>query len=500
MEKQPHNPQISRERLTQSPTGAYVSEALEPSYHWMVRHYYSAVMRTHAAWAVVLAQTGLLSRSEAAGVARTCLRAEQDVPPHLQQFDPRVEYFYSAVEKHLTSIVGDAAGEINIARTRPEPLARLAMRDSLVDLLRALHVLRSRVLELADGHKDTLMLQWTHFQPAQPSTFGHYFEAIGAALSRDWARLWSALSAVNLSTLGSGALAGSSYDVDRVLAAELLGFDGVVENTLDAVAATDHMIDCGFAAASTMITVSRFSQDLWTWHTDEFALVEIGDEYSGSSSLMPQKKNPYPFEYARISAARVIGDFAAALVTAVKTNYQDTKDVEEGVAEETISAMDRTASALSLVSGTISTLRVASEHALIRAGSGFATATEIAAVLHRSHPALSYRAAHRVVGAAVARAVHDGRRVIDPADIEAAGLQLGISVSIDRDDLARASDARAFVLGHAGLGGPAPSEVNRLVVKAKARLRADEDLLTRFEERQATARALLRSRADALAG
>jgi argininosuccinate lyase len=473
---------ISRERLEAPPGTIYAETILEPSHLFMLEHYFSPLASTNKAWTVMLVETGIVDEDTGATLLDAMLELEAAGPEAIGDFDPRYEYFYSHVERFLTERIGEEiAGELNIARTRPEPLTRLLLRSRLLDLCDALAGFCAILLTLAEREANTVMPQWTHFQPAQISTLGHYLVGIENLLARDFDRLRAAYRTTNRCTLGCGALAGTSYPIDRQLVSDLLGFDGFQENTIDCVAAADYVLETATATAGLMVSLSRLCQDLWIWHTEEFGLIEIGDDYAGSSSMMPQKKNAYVFEFVRARAAHAIGDAAAALGTLCAANFQDLKDVEEEVVTPVVRSLDEAARALRLLDGSIRSTQINRELMLEHARRSFATATELAAAIHR-RGSLSYRTAHRVVANLVLRASRLGR---DARNVELALLNesardlLGHDLEIDEDTLRKALDPVKFVAAHAVTGGPAPNAVRESVASARAMLderkRAVED-------------------------
>lgn len=495
---------ISRHRLSAPPGAIYTRTVLEPSFRFMMDNYFSGLLKTNKAWTVMLAETGIISSDHAQRLLHALLRMEQEGHGAVAEFNPALEYFYSHIEKRLGDYAGaEAAGQINVARTRPEPLTRLALRDRILVVAEGVQRLTSVLLDIAEEEAETVMPQWTHMQPAQPSTFGHYLLGIVDALDRDAGRLQAAYDTTNACTLGCGALAGTSYPIDRQLVSDLLGFDHVRVNTIDAVASGDYALETTAAIANLAVTLSRLCEDLYIWHTDEFALVEIGDDFSGSSSMMPQKKNAYPFEYVRARAAHAVGDMAAAFAVLHNTNFGDIKDVEEEMVPPTFRSCEEAATSLELLAGTFSTLAVNRERMRARAAAGFSTATELAAVLHRSTD-MDYRKAHRVVGHLVRLAVERG---VKPEHVdgslldEAAEHVLGRGAGLADDDVRAALNPEEFIAAHSVLGGPAPAPVAEALRNgreqalrrsasldgARGRLgRADEELNKRVSSRVAT--------------
>ncbi|KID29569.1 argininosuccinate lyase [Prauserella rugosa] len=460
---------ISRERLTEPPGEIYTATVLEPSFRFMLAEYYDALLETNKAWSVMLGDTGIVEPDHVRRLLSALNLMSAEGAESLSEFNPAYEYFYSHIENRLTELAGpDAAGEINLGRTRPEPLTRMALRPRILLLVDRLVAVIERLLDIAARESATVMPQWTHMQPAQPSTLGHYLLGVTDALLRDVRRLAAAYRTTNACTLGCGALAGTSYAVDRELVADLLGFDEVRENTIDCVASGDYGLETTAAVANLGITLSRLCEDLYLWHTDEFGLVEIGDAFAGSSSMMPQKKNAYPFEYVRARGARTVGEMVSAFGALHNTNFGDIKDVEEEMVPPLFRTCDETATSLRLLEGTLGTLVVHRERCAARAASGFSTATELAAVLHRRTD-LDYRSAHRVVGHLVLLATTAGRC---PADVDAALVDqaarevLGRDAGLSDEQVRDALDPARFVSAHQVAGGPAAEPVRQALAGA----------------------------------
>src|ERR671920_670386 len=398
---------ISRERLEAPPGAVYTETILEPGYNFMLEHYFYPLVETNKAWTVMLCETGIIGEDSAGALLNAILTLEAEGPEALGEFDPRYEYFYSHMEHYLIDKVGEEiAGDINIGRTRPEPLARMVTRGRILGILEELSALCATLLEIAEREAETVMPQWTHFQHAQLSTVGHYFVGIVNSLGRDFDRLSAAYASVNQCTLGCGALAGASYPLDRQLVAELLGFDGFRENTIDCVSSSDFMLETSAALANMML----------------------------------QKKNAYPFEYVRARAARAVGDMASAFGTLHNTNFQDIKDVEEEVVYPVFRSFDEASLSLRLLEGTISSMEFKRDNMLKKAAEGYGSCTELAAKIHRQTD-LSYRTAHRIVGNLVLRAFKQGKAATDVDALlvnESAKEIIGREVDVD-DETVRAS-------------------------------------------------------------
>ncbi|MES1924018.1 argininosuccinate lyase [Salinisphaera sp. T31B1] len=476
---------ISRERLEGHPGEIYTRTVLKPSYDFMLEHYFDGLIQANKAWTVMLAEQQIIPEATAAGLLEAIEGLATDGRQGMGEFDPQVEYFYSTMERYLTAQVGETvAGDINIGRTRPEPLVRIVMRDRLIGVARLSLSLRNQLLELAVAHRDTVMPLGTHMQHAQIVTLGHYLVGLVNALERDLDRLLAAWHRCNYCTLGCGALAGSSYAIDRDRVATLLGFEGLIENTNDCVGAGDYMLESVAALANLMTTVSRLCQDFYTWHTQEFGYISIGDDYSGSSSMMPQKKNPYPFEYARFAATHVIGDMSGTFASLHNVNYQDTKDVEEGLAPPVFHALDETGRILELLTGVFSTVRVDAELMKRQAARHFASCTELAAVIHRNSE-LSFRTAHRIVGNLVLRALQQGKDAteVDAALVNESAREIyGQDLPIDDAMVRGALDPESFVQVHTVAGGPAKRPMEQALARARARLDDDRSRIDSLTE------------------
>lgn len=464
---------ISRERLEAPPGEVYTETVLAPGYEFMLEHYFYPLVETNKAWTVMLIETGIIGKGVGTSLLEAIKSLEVEGPEAMGEFNPKYEYFYSHMEHYLVERVGEeVAGEINIGRTRPEPLARMVVRERLLKVLEELGAFRATLLGLAGREAETVMPQWTHYQHAQVSTVGHYLLGITNALGRDAERLLAAYRTVNKCTLGCGALAGSSYPLDRQLVADLLGFDGYQENTIDCVSSSDFMLETSAALANMMVTLSRLCQDLYTWHTEEFDLVVISDEYAGSSSMMPQKKNAYPFEYVRARAAHAVGEMTSAFGTLHNTNFQDIKDVEEEVVYPVFRSFDEASRSLRLLDGTISSIEFKRDNMRKRAAEGFGSCTELAAKIHRQ-TSLSYRTAHRIVGNLVLRAFKQGKAAteVDAALVnESAREIIGRELDIDDETVRNSLEPITFVKAHDVPGGPAPATVRRAIQDANTTL------------------------------
>jgi argininosuccinate lyase len=493
---------VTRQRLKATPSALYAEAILEPSHRKWGSYYFAPLLDTHSAWTVLLARAGVIAPTDGKTLLEAVRELRERGSDAIPEFDSRLEYFYSHVERVLGDRVGEElAGNLSIGRTRPEPLARMVLREHILDVLAAIIELRAVLLTIASREAETVMAQWTHLQVAQPSTVGHYLMGIENALCRDSERLLAAYKTVNRSTLGCGALSGSSYPLDRKLAAQLLGFDGFVNNTIDCVSSGDWLLEAEAALVNMMTTVGRFCADLNMWHTSEFDLIEIGDEYAASSSMLPQKKTPLVFEYVRGYCGAVIGDLAGMQSMLVSTNFQNIKELQ--ASDIAIRSFSQALPMLKVLRGVATTIEFKRVNLLRAAGRGFTTATELAAAIQRT-TGYSYRTAHRISASVVRLALDRGleSKDIDSGLVrEAATAVIGDETSIlaiEDETVRKALDPVTFVAAHNLPGGPAPEALNEALKSARQLVQEHSDQHTQSKSRLNEARLKLARLSDPL--
>jgi argininosuccinate lyase len=446
---------------------------------------------------VMLSQQKLLKRETVRALAAALCRIEADGPQAIA-LDSQREDAYFNYEAHLITLAGsDVGGRIHLGRSRNDILAtmdRLRARDLLLELIGELASARRTALERASQYAEVVMPGYTHLQPAQPITFGFYLSGVAQALARDSERLAQAYPRINLNPLGAGALAGTPFAIDRDATARLLGFSGLVENTLDAVASRDFALELLCALSVLAVTWSRVAQDFYVWCTHEFQMVDFPDSVASTSSIMPQKKNPVVLEHLKGRAAAVIGQMATGMMNARALNFTHTGDGSRETVRALWAAGKESLDCLRLLTLALRSATPNAELMLRRAAVDFVSATDLADALVK-HADLSFRDAHHVVGAVVREAMDRGMPAneITGAMVQAAAAaQLGRSVSLPdgvvRDCLDPARSIRARNLA----GGPAPDAVRKVVAKLRAELdRTEAENLGR-KEAVATARDALR--------
>lgn len=426
-----------------------------------------------------LCAAGLLTDAEAATLSDGLRAIEADVSAGTMAWDPALEDIHLNVEMALTARVGPLAGRLHTGRSRNDQVAtdlRLWHRRRVAVLDEAVVALERALVGLALAHRDAAMPGHTHVQPAQPVLFAHHLLAYVEMLERDRGRLADALARADRSPLGSGALAGAGFPLDREAVARELGFAGVTRNSIDAVGDRDLVVETLAAAALAMTHLSRLAEELVWWSHPAFGFVRLADAWSTGSSMMPNKRNPDPAELIRGRTARVDGHLLAALtlLKGLPAGYQrDLQEDKPGLFD----ALAVLETSLGVMRGVVATLIVDEERMLRAATAGFTTATAVAdALVERGVP---FREAHHIVGSLVARAEDQGVDLggLADADIREALVRSTDPVAVElADSPGTAEELRAAAsLEHAlarpdVVGGTAPRRVHAELLAQAARL------------------------------
>jgi argininosuccinate lyase len=426
----------------------------------------SADIAGSLAHARMLAATGVLSTADLAAIERGLREIEGEIERGEFVWTRALEDVHLNIEHRLTVLVGDAGKRLHTARSRNDQVAtdtRLWLRGAVDALAVQLRALRAALIDLAEKHADTIMPGFTHLQVAQPVTFGHHLLAYEAMLARDAERLADCRRRVNRLPLGSAALAGTSYPIDRQRVAEELGFEALCSNSLDAVSDRDFAIEFAAAAALIMVHLSRFAEELVLWSSPRLGFVTIADRFCTGSSIMPQKKNPDVAELVRGKTARVIGHLTALLVLMKAQPLAYNKDNQEDK-EPLFDTVDTLADCLAIMTELIETgLAPVPERMRAAASEGFATATDLADYLVRK--GVPFRDAHEAVAQAVRHAEQKG---CDLAELPLADLQR--FAPLVGEDVFRALTLEGSVASRDHPGGTAPARVLAAAQAARAAL------------------------------
>ncbi|HET6522653.1 MAG TPA: argininosuccinate lyase, partial [Geminicoccaceae bacterium] len=415
------------------------------------------------AHAVMLTETGILSPERGARLLGGLLRILEHGAEGFPWVPTSGSYLVHA-EHRLGELVGeDVAGRLQTGRSRNDQSAaaeRLYLRDLLVEVAGDLIALQSAVLDRAERHALTLMPGYTHLQHAQPATFGHSLMRHASALDRDLARVADAFPRMNLSALGGAAMAGTSWPVDRRRVAALLGHEGLVVNSSDAGAfARDALEEAVAVLTLLMSDLGRFATDLYVWHSFEFGFLEIADGLAGTSSIMPQKKNPHALERVKAQAGQAVGWLPAMLGS--QRGVLST-DLDHAFGDDALTPMgDACLGSLRLMTETVRTLIVHEDAMAAKAGAFWSTTSHLADELVRRYD-LPFRAAHHVVGRLVRDSLAAG---LGPGEVEAAALaragreMAGVEIGLSDRELREALDARRFLDTRASEGSVKPEHV-----------------------------------------
>ena len=413
----------------------------------------------------MLGAQGIISQDDVKQIAQGLNEILQEIRAGQFEWRLDLEDVHLNIEKRLTDKIGDAGKRLHTGRSRNDQVStdvRLWLRAVADDVVAGIRKLQTSIVDLAETHFDTAMPGFTHLQVAQPVTFGHHLLAYFEMLQRDAARFADARKRINRLPLGAAALAGTSYPIDREMVAKELGFDGVCENSLDAVSDRDFAIEFTAAAALVMTHLSRFSEELILWSSPRFAFVDIADRFCTGSSIMPQKKNPDVPELVRGKTGRVTGNLMALLTLMKSQPLAYNKDNQEDK-EPLFDTADTLLVTLEIYADMLRGIKVNKEAMRTAATEGFATATDLADYLVKK--GTPFRDAHEVVALAVRHAVDKG---CDLSDLSLAELQK-FSAQIS-DDVYQVLTLEGSLASRNHIGGTAPAQVKQAIARARKSL------------------------------
>lgn len=468
--------------------GFYAKAILEPIYRQAQEQLLAPMNAVNKAHLIMLAEQGLIGEEEAQAIAKALLGLDL-AKLATSRYTGRFEDLFFEGEHELTKAAGEAAGSLHLARSRNDmgiAVYRIALREKLLRTLDAGLELRSRLIEFAEKHVDTLMLGYTHTQQAQPTTMAHYALAVSDSLARDFRRLKAAYANCNRSSMGAAALTGSGFAIDRLRTAELLGFGEVIENTYDAVSGADYVGEAATATSLAAVNLGRFAQELLLWCTQEFAAIRVADPFVQISSIMPQKRNPVSIEHARSLLSSCAGDAATVLTMIHNTPFGDIVDTEDDLQPYAWRCLRTLETVYRLLAGIIATLEVNADALRSRAEASFAATTELADTLVRRE-GLAFRVSHSIVSRLIRDADAEGLAVreLTPERLNAAAeAVLGRPLRLTADELAEALDPGHFVAVRQLRGGPSPKEVERALRGQWERLDGERTRLDRERELQ----------------
>ena len=417
------------------------------------------------AHATMLGRCGILTTEEVDTIIKGLNQVQQEIETGDFNWSIALEDVHMNVESRLTDIIGTVGKKLHTGRSRNDQVAtdiRLWLREEVDNIVELLIKLQSGLLNLAEQHTDTIMPGFTHLQTAQPVSFGHHVMAWFEMLNRDTDRLIDARRRINQMPLGSAALAGTTFPIDRTITAELLGFEGICQNSLDAVSDRDFAIEFTSAASILMMHLSRMSEEIILWMSAQFGFVQIPDRFCTGSSIMPQKKNPDVPELVRGKAARVFGQLITLLTLMKNQPLAYNKDNQEDK-EPLFDCVDTLTGSLLAFVDMLPNIVPNKENMRAATMKGYATATDLADYLVRR--GVPFRDAHEVVGNAVALGIKEG---VDLSELSLPQLQQ-FSEAIG-EDVFEYLTLEGSLAARDHLGGTAPNQVLQAISRGRERL------------------------------
>jgi argininosuccinate lyase len=446
-------------------------------------------MRVNRASAIMLAAQGLLTRSEAAAILRALDDIERGTDIPALTYTGEHEDFFFLVQSELERRLGvETAGKLHTGRSRNDidhTVFKMAMKERLVALLADLLEAIGAVLDVAEANRATLVVAYTHGQPAQPTTYGHYLGALVELLLRDVERLRLASRYPDLCSMGAAAITTSGFPLDRAAMAELLGFAEVQDNAYGCIAANDYVTSVYGALQLAFVHLGRFAQDLNAWTAFEVGHLHVPDAYVQVSSIMPQKRNPVAIEHLRLLCSLAAGRAGATIDTLHNTPFTDVNDAEGEVQVAGYAAFDAGSRALRLLAGFIRAARVDEARVRRHIDESCITATELADSLVRAE-GLSFRQAHEIVSRMVRGMLERGERfptVPYAAFVEAFQAVAGRPPRLEEGDVRRYTTPEHFVAVRTLPGGPAPGPLEASLARYRRELDAARAWLEGYRAR-----------------
>lgn len=422
------------------------------------------------AHATMLGAVGVLSGEDVEAIKSGLHRVAILIEEGSFEWNIADEDVHMAIEKKLTELIGTAGARLHTGRSRNDQVAtdtRLYVKRRTQELAQEINGLRQALITRAEQNKDAIMPGYTHMQKAQPVLFAHHMLAYAEMFARDFLRIMQAHEASDVLVLGSAALAGTTYPLDRDLSAQLLGFSRISNNSLDAVSDRDFLLDAAYACSTTQMHLSRLAEEVVLWSSSEFGFITLDDGYSTGSSIMPQKKNPDFAELVRGKTGRVYGDLQQLFVMLKGLPLAYNKDMQEDK-EGVFDALDTVSMCLKTMQGMIETMRVNEETMRRGANGGFMAATDLADYLVGK--GMPFRQAHEVVGKIVAECEQTQKSLQDLSALEYTRENAAFG-----PDVLEAVDIEKVVERRNTHGGTGQRQVAQQLVLAQERLQKDQD-------------------------
>ncbi len=492
-----------RERIKELPAQEVVEYLFKPGISNDLTRSYATILAVNQAHVLMLMEEGIITEDTAKKILAVSKAMVLSGKPAFE-LNYNLEDLYFNMESYLINKVGiDVGGQQHTGRSRNDMIAtivRIDSRDYFLRLCGMFNDLRATILEFAGKHVDAVMSGYTHLQPSEPITMGHYCAGVLNAFARDYERIAAAYKRLNVCPLGSGAMAATSFNINRATTAKLLGFDDFMANSLDGVASRDFVLEIEAAFGIMMNNLSRFAHDLYLWATPEYGYIEVGGSVAVCSSIMPQKKNPMTLEHIKAKAAHLEGFFVSAYSALKNTPFTHARDISCESVGYYFNALKEAEAAISLAAVTVKTLKVNRERMLERARNNFCTVTELANYLVR-YEGISFREAHEIVGELVAYMIEHNKSAEDIDSKIVAELAMkasGRKTKLSDEQVAEALNPRLNAFAKKVAGGPAPDEVARQLSKLSQSLQRDKEELAQRVDNIKRAEIALHNKVDGI--
>ncbi|WP_335869136.1 argininosuccinate lyase [Bacillus sp. 2205SS5-2] len=448
------------------PGKTYEVEMLKPIFNDQRDFLFPVMFDIHRAHVIMLAEQNIIPRNMAKemliGISKV---AEMD--RSTIQYEPRYEDLFFMMEAKIGEEIGyEFAGNMHIGRSRNDMgigMYRLVLRDHLLELIDNAYTLLEVLLKKAEEHKETIITGYTHTQPAQPTTLGHYFLAIYDITLRDCQRLWAAYKTVNQSPLGAAALTTTGFPISRERMCELLGFDSILENSYDCIGGADYLLEVSSVMMTSMVNAGRWIQDFLQHVTREFGTFNVADPYVQISSIMPQKRNPVSIEHARAKASSSYGEAYTAMNMIHNTPFGDIVDTEDDLQPHLYNAFLNANRVFKLMYAVIATLEVNKERAKFMANQSCIAITELADTLTRDYT-ISFRKAHKIASYIAKQTTQNKMELFDWKIEDVNEMIQGfVEVTLTEETWKKIISPEYFVHVRKIQGGPNPDEVSRMI-------------------------------------
>lgn len=492
-------------RLDKTPDEVVRRLLIDPSLDESLKHNFYDYLDVNSAHTLSLLEGGLISQFTGATLEEATRDMRRAGPEGLPRHSS-LEDLYFTIEADMIRRVGpEIGGRLHTGRSRNDILStvsRMRVREETLRITKDLIRLKETLLELASRHRGTVVSGYTHMQPAEPISVGHFLVALAYALDRNLVWLLRSFEDMNLSPLGAGAMASTTFSIDRERTAGLLGFAGVMENSLDAIASRDYIFDLLSVCTATASNLSRFAQELHLWCSYEFGYAEVASSIAVTSSIMPQKKNPVTLEHVKAKVAHAEAAWISAVTVLKSAPYSHSREVAAEPLRLVFDGVKETRDGIELFEHTIKNITFNTQRMEVAAAENFSCVTELANVLVRTY-GVPFRTAHYVVGQIVNECIDKGLRADQiTADLvrrTAASFELDLP-NLSEELVARVLDPRKNIDAKVTRGGPAPREVQRQIDDLCGRVDQHKQLWDQSRARIDLARASLAESREMLLG